>query len=308
MSPLRQALTDYLSIRRSLGYKLGQTGQLLHGFVDHLEQAGIDTVTIEHAVAWSTQPTTASIAWWARRLSMVRGFATYLAAIDPATEVPPRDLLPRGRQRATPFLYSEEDLAALLAATGQIRSPWLAATFYTLIGLLAVTGLRIGEAIALNHDDLDRGHGLLLIRSGKFGKARQLPLHPTTTQALTCYLEQRDTLVPAPETAALFVSTVGRRLHRSAVNDTFRRMVARAGLEARPGSCRPRIHDLRHSFAVASLLETYRSGADVHSRLPLLSTYLGHAEPESTYWYLSAAPELLALAGQRLDDHLGGRP
>lgn len=307
MSPLHEVLADYLSVRRAMGYRLERAGKLLAQFVDHLDDAGVVTVTVEHAVAWATLPTDGSINWHAHRLSVVRGFATYLSTIDPATEVPPTDLLPERNKRATPYLYSDDEIAALLAATSILQGALRTATYHTLLGLLSVTGMRIGEAIRLDSGDLDVRAGLLVVRSTKFGKHRQLPLHPTTTRALTGYLQLRDRNCPESDTPALLVSTAGTRLLYCNVHWTFRKLVGHAGLTPRSASCRPRIHDLRHSFAVNSLLDGYRTGADVQARLPLLSTYLGHIHPANTYWYLSAAPELLALAGQRLEAHLEDR-
>lgn len=304
MSTLRQAVDDYLTIRRVLGYKLERHGWLLPQFVAYLDQAGATTITVEHALTWAMLPAGGKTRWWAERLSVVRGFAAWLAAIDPATEVPPADLLPHHRQRATPYLYSDDDIVALLAACGTIRSTRRAATYRTLIGLLAVTGMRIGEAIALDTNDFDDEEGLLTVQSGKFGKARELALHATTVHALRDYLRLRTR--PRPRTDALFVSTIGTRLLYGNVKATFSQLTKRAGLAPRSRSCRPRLHDLRHSFAVNTILDGYRSGADVQARLPLLSTWLGHVDPAHTYWYLSAAPELLALAGKRLDQYPGG--
>lgn len=304
MNPLRDALADYLSIRRAMGYKLERAGKLLGQFVDYLDDAEIATVTVEHALAWSMLPADASVNWWAHRLSVVRGFASYLSTVDPATQVPPTDLLPCQHKRAIPYLYSDDDLAALLAATDMLSTPLRTATYRTLLGLLSVTGMRIGEAIRLDRSDVDQRSGLLVVRSTKFGKDRQIPLHPTTMQELTGYLSRRDRFCPHPDTTAVFISTAGTRLRYCNVNWTFLKLVDRARLTPRSASCRPRIHDLRHTFAVNTVLDGYRAGADVHARLPLLSTYLGHVHPANTYWYLSAAPELLALAGQRLDDYV----
>jgi len=238
---------------------------------------------------------------------VVRGFATYLHALDPAHEVPAAQLLPQRPHRASPYLYSTADIAALIAATGSLRTPLRQATFTTLIGLLTVTGIRVGEAIALDRGDIDLAAGLLIVRHGKFGKTRELALHPSTVGALRRYLRLRDRLAPATGTSALLVSTAGTRLIYCNVHHTFHRLVGLAGLTPRSGSCRPRIHDLRHSFAVTAMLDAYAAGEDGQTRLTLLSTWLGHVHPGSTYWYLSASPELLAVAGQRLDAHLTAR-
>lgn len=306
MTPLREALADYLRIRRALGYKLERAGKLLPQFLAYLEQTGADTVTTERALAWATLPA-GSGRWWAFRLSMVRGFAAYLQTLDPATEVPPKDLLAGRPRRATPYLYAEEEVAALLAAAARLRFPLRVATYRTLIGLLAVTGLRVGEAIRLDRGDLDLKHELLVVRDSKFGKSREVPLHQTTIRALRDYLHRRDRLHPSPSAPALFISPAGTRLLYCNVHATFRQLRRCAGLQPRSASCRPRIHDLRHTFAIRTLLDGYRHDGDVQPRLSLLSTYLGHVHPDSTYWYLSAAPELLALAGQRLERHLGAR-
>jgi integrase len=308
MSPLSDALADYLSIRRALGYKLQRTGQLLTDFVDHAERAGAQHITLELALTWATRPGGADRRnWHAARLSAIRGFARYLATLDPATQIPPADVLPGRSRRAVPYLYSDAEIAAMMAAANGIRPPLRAATYATLIGLLAATGMRIGETIALDRDDVDPNAGLLVVRDSKFGKSRELPLHPTTVDALVAYGRLRDRLCPAPASAAWFVSTAGTRLIYANAHLTFHRLTEKAGLTTRSQRCRPRPHDLRHTFAVTTLLNWYRDGGDVHARLPLLSTYLGHADPGQTYWYLSAAPELLTLAAQRLEHSLQER-
>lgn len=305
MSPLRQALVDYLSVRRALGYKLERDENLLAQFLTYLEDLGQQHLSTETALAWATLPTGAHRSWWSCRLSIIRGFATHLRTIDPETEVPPSDLLPWRPCRATPYLYSEEEITALVAVTATLRTSHRVATYRTLIGLLAVTGMRVGEAIALDRGDFDSINGLLIVRQGKFGKSRELPLHSTTVDTLRRYLRRPDRPRSAVSVPALFVSGVGTRLLYSSIQYTFRQLVGRAGLKSRSASCRPRLHDLRHSFAIFTLLDCYRDGSDTAVQLPLLSTYLGHVDPAKTYWYLSATPELLALAGSRLERHLG---
>lgn len=306
MSPLASALTDYLTIRRRLGFKLDRPGQLLGDFVAYLDDREATTVTTELALAWARRPAGARPAWWGVRLSVVRVFARYLKTIDPATEVPPADLLPARSQRATPYLYSASDIDALMAAAGRLSSEHRAATYSTLIGLLAVTGMRIGEAIRLDLDDIDWAEGSLTIRTSKFGKSREVVLHPTTVEALRAYVQRRQCL--RPRTPSFFVSLTGTRLIYNNVHGTFHKFVEEAGMGPRGPRCRPRPHDLRHTFAVNTLLAWYRDGLDVPSRMHLLSTYLGHLEPSDTYWYLSATPELLGLVGQRLEQALGELP
>jgi integrase len=304
MNALEQSLADYLAVRRALGYKLERAGKLLGQFVSYLDEAGADTVTTELALWWATLPAGGEGRWWAYRLSAVRGFAAHLHTIDPACEVPPADLLASRPRRATPYLYSDAQIAALIAAAAILRTPHRTATYRTLIGLLAVTGMRIGEAIRLDRVEIDFEHGLLVVSDSKFGKSRELPLHPSTIDALRRYLRRQDRPGLEQPTPAVFVSAAGTRLHYCNVQNTFGQLVRRAGLEPRSASCRPRLHDLRHTFAVCTVLDAYRCGADVQARLPLLSTYLGHVNPGATYWYLQAAPELLGLAGQRLERHL----
>ena len=306
--PLRAALADYLGLRRALGYRLARPEKLLGQFLDFLERRGEAIITVAAALDWARLPAETGSNWWAYRLSAVRGFATYLHALDPEHEVPAAELLPQRPHRASPYLYSDADIAALIAATSSLRNPLRRATFATLIGLLAVTGIRVGEAIALDRGDVDLADGRLVVRRGKFGKARELTLHPSTVEALRRYQRLRDRLAPATDTPALLVSSAGTRLIYCNVHHTFHRLVALAGLRPRSGSCRPRIHDLRHSFAVATMLDAYAAGQDGQTRLTLLSTWLGHVHPGSTYWYLSASPELMALAGQRLEAHLASRP
>lgn len=307
--PLREELADYLALRRALGYRLARPEKLLGQFLDHLDHVGESRITVAAALDWAQLPAGGGDSnWWAYRLSTVRGFATYLHALDPAHEVPAAELLPQRPHRASPYLYSDADIAALIAATSSLRTPLRQATFATLIGLLAVTGIRVGEAIALDRGDIDLAGGRLVVRPGKFGKTRELALHPTTIDALRRYQRLRDRLAPATGTAALLVSTAGTRLIYCNIHHAFHRMVVLAGLTPRSGSCRPRIHDLRHSFAVAAMLDAYAAGQDGQTRLTLLSTWLGHVHPGSTYWYLSASPELMALAAHRLEAHLASRP
>jgi integrase/recombinase XerD len=306
MTGLPEALGDYLALRRSLGFKLERPGQLLADFVSFAERAGAPAITTELALAWATAPAGADPSWWRLRLAAIRPFARYLAAFIPGTEVPPAGLLPGPvSRRAVPYLYSPAEITALMTAATVIRSPLRAATCQALIGLLAVTGMRAGEAIRLDRPHADLQAGLLTIRQSKFGKSRQLPLHTTTTAALTRYAALRDRHCPRPATPAFFVSLTGTRLIYNNVHRTYHRLAAAAGLAPRSPQCRPRIHDLRHSFAVTTLLGWYQDGGDVAARLPLLSAWLGHTDPASTYWYLTGTPELLALAAARLQATTG---
>ncbi len=302
MSGLEQALADYLQLRRSLGHELAEAARLLPGFVAYLDAHGSRTVTIEAALAWAQQSATGRVSTvGSRRMTAVRGFARYLAGIDAGTEVPPLGLMALRQRWRRPFIYSPADIDAVMTlARSSILSPLRAATYDTLIGLLAVSGLRIGEAIKLDRGDVDWAQGVLLIRESKFGKSRLVPLQASTMAALQDYGRLRDQLQPRPEEPSFFVSLTRKRLLYAVVSQTFRQLIDNAGVGA-GAPCPPRLHDLRHSFAVATLLGWYRAGEDVQAKIPSLSTYLGHREPSSTYWYLSAAPELLSLAAARQD-------
>ena len=303
MSALREAAEEYLAMRRALGFKLTTQGRHLMSFIGYCEARGAEHITTEFALAWATQTPRGSSdeVYQSRRLMVVRIFARHLAALDPATEVPPDDLLPHHYRRIAPYLYSPGEIAALMAAAGRLAPPLRAATWQTLIGLLAVTGMRKSEACHLDRDQVDLDAGVLVITDAKFGKARQLFLHPTTVAALRRYQQVRDQACPLPRQPSFFVSTRGVRLDVHNITHTFAGLLDDAGICAPPGRRRPRLHDLRHAFTVASLLDFYHDGGDVQARLPLLSTWLGHVDPKSTYWYLQAVPELLALAAGRLE-------
>jgi integrase len=300
MIPLRIALAEYIALRRSVGFKLDNAARVLPSFVDHLERQHARHITCELALAWATSHGV-NRELWAVRLSLVRGFARHVQAFDPDTQVPPLDLLPQRRRRATPYLYSESQVALLIDAARELHPALHASTYATLLGLAASTGMRRGEMIRLDRDDVDWTHGLVVIRKSKFGKSRELPLHETTMDALRTYAQLRDRLGPRRQASSFFVSLAGTRLLDHRIHLTFRRLLRSAGIEPRSPHCRPRLHDLRHTFAVRTLLGWYRAGVDVDSKLPLLSTYLGHFNPSTTYWYLSATPELLSLTARRLE-------
>lgn len=306
MSGLSGQASDYLRLRRALGHKLDDVHRLLPRFVAYLDIIGAETVTVEAALAWACRPDAdPASSVWMRRMNVARGFARHMAGLDPRTEVPPPGLVTFRQRRRQPFIYSDADIAALMAqARRSIPTPLRAATVETLIGLLAATGMRVGEAIRLQRPDLLWAEAMIVVRDTKFGKSRLVPLHASAVAALAAYAEQRDRLQPRPETPAFFVSTVGTALLYCDVCHTFRKIVDATGVGS---PRRPRIHDIRHTFAVRTLVEWYRDGHDVQARLPRLSTVLGHQNPVSTYWYLSAAPELLSLAAARLDAQ-GPRP
>ncbi len=297
---IRRAVHDYLALRRSFGYVLaGQDGPLAD-FAGYLERIGLDTVTVEAAVAWAVEPKATPLRHF-QRLAMVRGFASYLRVVDPRCEVPPRNLLPEGRRRVPPHIYSEEEIVNLIGLSRLLRPALRAATIETAIGLLAVTGMRSGELVRLDRGDIDLEAGRLQIIATKFNKSRELGLHPTTVRALDGFRRQRERCWQRPATPGFFVSCRGNRLSQNSLEHTFAQLVDQAGLAPPPGSRarRPRLHDMRHSFTVATLLGWHRAGLDVQALLPALSAQLGHVDPASTYWYLTAVPELLAVASER---------
>jgi integrase/recombinase XerD len=299
MTSLRQALDDYLRIRRGLGFKLVSDQRHLESFVAFLERAGAQRITTELALRWARTPD-AHPHWCSRRLGIVRAFARYVATLDPSSEVPSKDLLPARRPRVAPYIYSAAEIAALMDAANGLTPPLRAAAFRTVIGLMATTGLRLGEALALDRADVDLTDGALHVRARQH-KQREVPLHSTATAALRGYARTRDRRWPKPPSPAFFLNTRGGRLATGEFYPRFANLIRQTGLEGAGERMRPRPHDLRHTMAVRTLLDWHEGGEDVDRRMPELSTLLGHADPVSTYWYLEAVPELIALISRRLE-------
>jgi integrase/recombinase XerD len=308
MSALAEHAQQYLRARRALGVKLERHGRLLPQLVVFLEAHGASTVTHELAISWARQPADAHPQHWAARLSIARAFAAYLQTIDPETEVPPTGVFAVRYRRPTPYLWSQDDIRRLLAAAGQLRPPLKAVSYQALFGLLAVTGMRLGEALALEPDDVDLDSGVITIRAhtAKLQRARLVPLHATSVQALERYAHTRARLCPRPRASTFFLSSIGTRLTRSAVAKTLRELTTALGL--RTDTVHPTAHHLRHSFAISTLLDWQRSGVQIGEQIAVLSTFLGHVSPAESYWYLTATPELMDSASQQLQRHLGGRP
>jgi len=303
MKPLRQAVEDYITLRRGLGFKLRRMAENLRRFATFLEEQAAPYITTELALEWAMQPTDHKPSDWAQRLGFVRVFARHWHATDPRTEIPPAGLLPFRPQRARPYLYSEREIEKLLAVALKLSPrqglrPW---TYHCLFGLLAVGGLRISEALKLERPDVDLAEGILTIRQTKFGKTRLVPLHPSTRDVLANYARRRDRLLRSASSPCFFLNDHGRRMEVSAVRRTFYDLSRQIGLRG-PGDHKgPRLHDFRHRFAVRTLIQWYRSGEDIEQRLPVLSTFLGHGHVADTYWYLSLQPELMGLATRRLE-------
>ena len=308
MNALKEGIQDYLTLRRGLGFKLKKHSRFLREFELFLEQAGAVQITTRLALQWATQPEHLKQAEWAARLSVVRGFARYWSAFDAATEIPPEGLLPFRPGRAKPYLYSDVQIQQLLDAAQNMPAPHSLqpCTYHCLFGLLAVTGLRISEALNLLSTDVDWSEGILTVRDSKFGKSRLIPLHASTLKVLSDYGVRRDALFAERKTPYLFCSRYAGRLDEGQVRRVFYMISRQIGIRGVSASRGPRLHDFRHRFAVQTLLRWHRSGEDVRRRLPVLSTYLGHGHVTDTYWYVTGTPELMAAVGQRLDKRWEG--
>ena len=307
MNTLRQAVQEYLSMRRDLGFKLKEAGKGLLDFVTFMEQHRASYITQALALAWAQQPRNVQPAHWAQRLSFVRVFARHRSATDPRTQIPPQGLLPFQPKRARPYLYSDDEIGRLLRAAlkmpcryerGELR-PWV---YYCLFGLLSVSGLRLGEARNLELQDVDLKAAVLTIRGAKFGKTRLVPLHASTSQVLGNYIARRKRhWTQRPVSSYLFVSSWGHRLDGGDIHRTFYALSRQIGLRGPADSRGPRLHDMRHRFATNTLVHWYRSNQDPERRLPILSAFLGHVHVADTQWYLSGSPELMREAMRRLE-------
>ncbi len=312
MSALHEALTQYVALRRALGTQLQEPARTLCHFVEFLEREGSEFITTELALRWAMEPKPVQRATWARRLGMVRKFASWLSSVDSRNEVPPRRLLAARRRRSKPHIFTEREIVRLMDEAARLTSPTglRALTYVTLIGLLSATGLRPGEALALDRADVDLQNGILAIRETKFGKSRFVPIQDSTCAALARYAKRRDKLCSRPATEGFFVSERGKRLQSCTARRTFAEMSCAIGLRASTGSRRigrgPRLQDFRHSFATRRLIKWYRAGLDVGREMPKLATYLGHVDVDHTYWYIEAVPELLQLATERLTTNQSG--
>lgn len=304
MSALRDALREYVAVRRALGTQLRVLAVSLGHFVDLLERERAEFITTEIALRWASESEHVEQVTRAQRLSAVRRFARWLSAFDPRTEVPPRGLIEARYRRPKPHIFTDQEISQLMAeAARQPSSTGLEAlTQVTLIGLLAATGLRPGEALALDAADVDLQSGVLAIRKTKFGKSRFVPVEDSTRVALVRYQGRRDERCQQ-RTGAFLVSEQGTRLHGPAVRRAFAKVCRAIGLRTSGGQRRgrvPRLQDFRHTFATRRLVEWYRAGLDVEREMPKLSTYLGHVSVGNTYWYIESVPELLQLATERL--------
>jgi integrase/recombinase XerD len=308
MKSLKHAVDDYLALRRSLGFKLAEYGVDLQDFVSFLEKNGSARITIKLALEYATQRQDEKPVSWSRRLGIIRGFARYRIGADPKTEVPPLGLLKFRSQRATPYLYSGDEIRRLLEAALQMNTHYELQrhTYYCLFGLLAVTGLRVGEAIRLQAQDVDLLEGILTIRGTKFGKSRLVPVAPSTRAVLRGYAKRRDQFLAGRPAPHFLVSTRGKRLQKQCIGKIFRSLSRQIGIRKAGKKSGPRLHDFRHRFAIETLLRWYRNGQPATHLMPVLSTYLGHGNVTDTYWYLSSTPELIVAASKLIETRWKG--
>jgi integrase len=304
---LRAAAVEYLAARRARGYLSRDHAWLISSFLDGLAAPNATTITRANVLAFATAPIGTGRAWQAFRMSTIRGFAAYVHGLDPdIAEVIPDRLIPATYARRIPYLYSAAQISDLMTRSAALLPPLLGVTMAAFIGLIAATGMRGGEAIALDSEDFLPAQALLTV-TGKYGRQRVLPLHPTTVAALITYRQVRATMTPTPVQGPFFVGATGKRLNHSSAQDAFRLIADACDLPTNPGTRPPRLHDLRHSFAVNSLIDAHRQGVDIDARIAVLATYLGHVNPLNTYWYLSASAELMTLVSDRITAYRQGR-
>jgi integrase len=307
MTEFREAVERYLKIRRSLGFKMKAEERHLLRFAEFLEERGSIHITVRLAVEWATLPKACHPAHWKTRYCTVRRFARFVHALDPQTEVLPSGVLTSRYRRKAPHIYTEDEIIRLLKAAKQSRSPkglwgW---TFSTIFGLMTATGMRVCEIVLLDREDVDLGQGVIIVRETKFRKSRLVPVHPTVVKALRMYVRIRDRTCPQTQCRSFFVTEIGKQPAAKHMGKKFLVLARKIGLRGPNGVAGPRLHDLRHTFAVRTIINWYRSGANVDACLPQLSAYLGHLDAAQSYWYVSAIPELLDLAAQRLDQPKG---
>jgi integrase/recombinase XerD len=311
MKRLRKAADDYFELRRGLGFKVERQQTRVRQFLVFLQKERTTRITTELAIQFATLSPELAPKTQSSRLGAVRDFARYYSTLDPMTEVPPPGLLPSGSRRARPYLYAQSEIRKILKAAKNHPSPhpFQAWTYYCIIGLLSVTGMRVGEVLNLRDRDIDWPRGCLTIPHAKFGKSRLIPLHRSTLRVLASYLQQRNRFFAQQAhrpVCRFFVTSHGTPLLHRNLTRVFHGILKQIGLRA-PGERRgPRLHDFRHRFAVETLLRWYRRGEPADCRLPVLATYLGHTHVSSTYWYLSCSPELMAAAGRRVEKRWRG--
>jgi integrase len=293
----------YLAFRRGAGFKLSIAGEQLFCFARFADRSGYrGPLTVDLASRWALANRCGLPLTAARRIEVLRSFARYCQTFDPKTEIPPLRLFGPGHRRLTPHIYTEQEISSLLAASARLypAKGLRPITCANIFGLLAATGLRISEATALRRENVDLKAGLLHIQQAKFGKSRIVPLHSSTTRALRRYVHRRDQDPSSAATDAFFIFDHGRPARTRSLQYAFQLVRRQLRWRARGGHRNPRIHDLRHTFVCRRVQRWYEKGVDVNGNILALSTYLGHAKVSDTYWYITATPELMAIAARRL--------
>ena len=311
MTPLSVHLEHYISVRRSFGFDLSTSERVLRRFTEFAAAEGTNHITADLFLRWKNHFGSACNNTWSQRLGMVRFFAGWLQGIDPRTEVPPHGLVSCKRSRSRPFIYSADQIAEILKEAARLPSSYglRGWTYSTLFGLIAVTGLRINEAIKLDEEDVDLSEAVLFVKHGKNGKSRLVPISECCAERLRAYRAERNRIL-GTSPAQFFRLDTGLRPTDCTTRYTFAKVCQNIGLRKQEAFYKhgrgPRIHDLRHTFAVRTIIEWYKEGLNPDREMFNLSTYLGHAKAEHTYWYIEAVPELLQLACQRAERSLAG--
>ncbi|MBN2436382.1 MAG: tyrosine-type recombinase/integrase [Spirochaetes bacterium] len=308
MTSIKFMVQDYLSLRRSLGFKLIDTEYVLKKFLLYLEQEHNTHIKTEKVLQWVQASNTLSLPQRSFRFSIIRKFAQYAHALDTSHEVPQYRLLMCKSKRINPHIYSDCEILKLLEACKNlpVGNGLRRYTYFTILGLLAITGMRISEATSLKRNDVDLTTGIITIRETKFSKTRCIPVHNSTIQVLSEYIDRRNEIYPKAEIDSFFLSDPGTKLTSGVLRCMFLRISHRIGFRKPNQQHGPRIHDLRHTFVVKTIMRWYRHGDDVNQKMPFLSTYLGHVKPSDTYWYISSIPELVGLAASKLKSFQGG--
>lgn len=308
---LAHELERYLGVRRSLGYDLATAERALRRFVQYADTQSASHITTDLFLGWQSAFGNAGRSTWGARFVMVRLFSQWLHGLDAAHEVLPRGLVPYRYCRTQPYIFTNAQIVAIVETAAELPSIYgmRGLTCSTLFGLIAVTGMRINEALSLNADDIDLDHGIIHIRLGKLGKERLIAVHDSVSGKLRNYAAERDRLLGAPS-VPFFVRCDGKRLGDCGARYNFAHVCQRVGLRERQTEGRhgrgPRIHDLRHTFAAQTMIDWYKSGKDPAREMVKLTTWLGHSDPEHTYWYIEAVPELLELASARITESHDG--
>lgn len=312
MTPLTVRLKEYIAVRRSLGYDLSFSERVLRRFTAFADSEGVEHITVALFLRWKNHYGSANNNTWAARLSMVRVFASWLQGFDPRTEVPPAGLISGKPHRTRPYIYADDQIAQMVAEAARLPSSYglRGWTCSTLFGLIAVTGLRVNEALGLDEEDVDLEQAVLTVKRSKNGRSRFVPMLPCAAERLRAYRAERDRILGKGSTA-FFLHESGERPSDCWARYNFALVCQRIGLREpqvfNKHGRGPRIHDLRHTFAVRTIMDWYRRGLDPDREMFKLSTWLGHSGPDATYWYIEAIPELLRLACDRAEQNLGRR-